>query len=127
MCGMVAHARFSGRAGAMVGLVSAVAYGAVLALRPRDGLIAPEPVAAGAALADWLRRRLPRAWWLAGAGAVVGATGAMVLAGPVVLDPLFNTFTPLEDGPLRRDVLDLAQRAGVRVREVYVVDASRRT
>src|SRR3954447_18916663 len=83
--------------------------------------------AAGSALADVLRRRLPRTWWLPGAGAVVGATGALVFVGPVVLDPLFNTFRPLPDGPLRRDVLDLAGRAGVTVREVYVVDASRRT
>jgi STE24 endopeptidase len=83
--------------------------------------------AAGATLADRLRARLPRTWWLPGAGAAVGAAGAMAFAGPVVLDPLFNDFQPLPDGELRRDVLDLAERAGVRVGEVYVVDASRRT
>jgi STE24 endopeptidase len=44
-----------------------------------------------------------------------------------VLEPLFNDFTPLADGEVRRDVLALAERAGVRVREVYEVDASRRT
>src|SRR5438270_345135 len=84
----------------------------------------------GGARALWQpsgRGPLPRTWWLPGAGAGVGAMGAMVFAGPVVLDPLFNRFEPLDDGPLRRDVLELAQRAGVRVREVYVVDAGRRT
>jgi STE24 endopeptidase len=85
-------------------------------------------LAAGAAtLADLLMRRLPRTWWLPGAGAVVAAGAGMVFAGPVLLDPLFNRFDPLPDGPLRRDVLSLAERAGVRVGEVYVVDASRRT
>lgn len=85
-------------------------------------------VAAGAgALADGLMRRWPRAWWVPGAGAVAGAGAAVAFAGPVVLDPLFNRFTPLPDGELRRDVLALAERAGVRVREVYSVDASRRT
>jgi STE24 endopeptidase len=44
-----------------------------------------------------------------------------------VLDPLFNRFTPLPPGELRSDVLDLARRADVRVGEVYMVDASRRT
>src|SRR2546423_5470530 len=83
--------------------------------------------AAAAELADATRRRLPRTWWLPGAGAVVGFSGVLVFAGPVLLDPLFNKFRPLEDGELRRDVLDLATRAGVRVGEVYVVDASRRT
>jgi STE24 endopeptidase len=48
-------------------------------------------------------------------------------AGPVVLDPLFNRFTPLADGQARDDVLELAAAAGVRVGEVYAVDASRRT
>jgi STE24 endopeptidase len=47
--------------------------------------------------------------------------------GPVVLDPLFNRFTPLPEGRTRSDVLDLARRAGVDVGEVYEVDASRRT
>jgi STE24 endopeptidase len=46
---------------------------------------------------------------------------------PVVLDPMFNDFTPLPDGELRSDVLELAQAAGVEVGEVYEVDASRRT
>ena len=46
---------------------------------------------------------------------------------PVVIDPLFNNFEPLPDGKLRSDVLELADRAGVDVGEVYRVDASRRT
>jgi STE24 endopeptidase len=44
-----------------------------------------------------------------------------------VLDPIFNRFTPLPEGRLRSEVLDLARRAGVRVGQVYRVDASRRT
>src|SRR3954468_5182641 len=83
--------------------------------------------AGGAALADALIRRAPQAWWLPASGAVVAAGALVAFAGPVVLDPLFNRFTPLPEGDLRRDVLALADRAGVRVREVYVVDASRRT
>jgi STE24 endopeptidase len=46
---------------------------------------------------------------------------------PVLLDPVFNDFTPLPEGQLRSDVLALAESAGVRVGEVYEVDASRRT
>jgi STE24 endopeptidase len=45
----------------------------------------------------------------------------------VVLDPIFNDFTPLPEGELRSDVLKLASAAGVEVGEVYEVDASRRT
>jgi STE24 endopeptidase len=45
----------------------------------------------------------------------------------VLLEPVFNDFTPLPEGQTRSDVLELAQRAGVKVREVYSIDASRRT
>jgi STE24 endopeptidase len=71
-------------------------------------------------------RRFGRHWWLPGAGVVV-AFGALTLyAGPVVLDPLFNRFTPAEP-QLRGQITELAARAGVRVDEVLVMDASRRT
>jgi STE24 endopeptidase len=44
-----------------------------------------------------------------------------------VLAPLFNKFEPLEEGPARSDVLELGERAGVDIGEVYRVDASRRS
>jgi STE24 endopeptidase len=56
------------------------------------------------------------------------AVGTLLGAlAPVLLDPVFNHFTPLPEGQLRSDVLALADAAGVRVGEVYEVDASRRT
>jgi STE24 endopeptidase len=83
--------------------------------------------AAGGALLVISLRRFGRGWWLPGTGLVVAFGVATALAAPVVLDPLFNTFTRLPDGALRSEVLDLAQRSDVRVGEVYEVDASRRT
>jgi Zn-dependent protease with chaperone function len=83
--------------------------------------------AGGGALAVALLRRFPRGWWIPGTGAVIAIGAAFIYAGPVVLDPVFNTFTPLPPGPARTDVLDLARRAGVRVGQVYEIDASRRT
>jgi STE24 endopeptidase len=82
--------------------------------------------AAGAATLT-LIRRYPRAWWIpVGAGSV--ALGALLGAlAPVLLDPIFNKFTPLPEGELRADVFALARAAGVEVGEVYAVDASRRT
>ena len=74
-----------------------------------------------------LARRLSRTWvavaaTLAGALVVIGS-----LAYPVVVEPLFNRFTPLEDGPLRTEIMAVAQREGVPVDDVLVADASRRT
>jgi STE24 endopeptidase len=85
-------------------------------------------LAAGAgSAAVAVTRRYPRGWWLpASAGSVVFGAGLAALA-PVVLDPVFNDFTPLPEGQTRSDVLELARAAGVTVGEVYSVDASRRT
>jgi STE24 endopeptidase len=83
--------------------------------------------AGGAALAIALVRRFPRSWWAPGAGLVVALSVAFVYVAPVTLDRLFNRFEPLPAGELRADVLDLAERAGVDVGEVYRIDASRRT
>ena len=74
-----------------------------------------------------LMRRAPRTWWLPAAGAAAAGGAALMLLAPVALDPVFNRFVPLAPGPLRDGVFELARRAEVRVREVYQVDASRRT
>jgi len=72
-------------------------------------------------------RRYPRAWWLPVAVGSVGAGALLAALAPVVLDPIFNEFTPLPDGETRSDVLALADAAGVTVGQVYSIDASRRT
>jgi Zn-dependent protease with chaperone function len=72
-------------------------------------------------------RLLPRWWWAAGA---VGAAGLVVLLSfvlPVLVEPVFNRFTPMEPGPLRGELVAMAARDGVPVRDVLVADASRRT
>ena len=75
----------------------------------------------------WLARRTPR-WWFAWFGAAaVAMTVALSFLYPVVVEPIFNTFTPMADGPLKRSILQLADREGVPVDDVLVADASRRT
>lgn len=83
--------------------------------------------AIGGLLAMAVIRRFPRNWWAPGAVLVVAGATAMLYLQPVVIAPLFNDFEPLPRGELRADVLELADRAGVDVGEVYRVDASRRT
>jgi STE24 endopeptidase len=72
-------------------------------------------------------RRWPRSWWAPAAAGSVAFGAALTALAPVVLAPIFNDFTPLPEGETRRDVLDLASAAGVKVGEVYSIDASRRT
>src|SRR4051794_9028025 len=46
---------------------------------------------------------------------------------PVLVEPVFNRFTPMPAGALRDDLMSMAERDGVPVRDVLVADASRRT
>lgn len=83
--------------------------------------------AAGGFVAMLLVRRFRRGWWAPGALIVVAFGVLTIWLYPVLIDPLFNDFEELRPGPLRDDVIELAERAGVDVGEVYRVDASRRT
>ena len=93
----------------------------------RSGALGAAFAAAGSVIATELIRRRGEDWWKAGAAGSVAVAVAVTLLGPVLLDPIFNDFEALEDGELRREVLALARAAGVGVREVFAVDASRRT
>ncbi len=72
-------------------------------------------------------RRWQRAW-PAIAGTMVAA---LIVIGsfiyPVVVEPVFNSFTPLPAGPLRTEIFALADDEGVPIDDVLVADASRRT
>ena len=75
------------------------------------------------ACARWGRR----GWWLLASAAV----GALVVVGsfvyPLVVEPVFNRFTPMTEEPLRTSLVRLAAADGIEVDEVLVADASRRT
>jgi STE24 endopeptidase len=74
-----------------------------------------------------LARYYPHGWvW----PAAIGAPLLVFLLGflaPVVLEPVFNTFQPLDDPALSKRLHALAERAGAPVRDILVADASRRT
>jgi STE24 endopeptidase len=69
----------------------------------------------------------PPGWPLVAAAAAVLLVLALAVAGPVLIEPLFNRFRPLGPGPLRTRLLALAATMAVPVDDVLVADASRRT
>src|SRR4051794_4504027 len=83
--------------------------------------------ALGSAVLMALIRRFPRSWWAASAVVVVGFSAVFVSYAPVLIDPLFNKFTALENSPLRTEILALSHKDGIDVGQVYKIDASRRT
>ena len=71
--------------------------------------------------------RSPRAWWLwLGLGSLPFIVAGTLL-GPLVVDPVFNRFAPLENQQLKARILDLAARAHIPGRNVFQVDKSRQT
>jgi STE24 endopeptidase len=72
-------------------------------------------------------RRAPRSWWLWGTGVMVVMTAFSVAIAPVFVAPLFNTYTPMAAGPLRDQILSMAQANHIPATNVYVFDASKQT
>lgn len=72
-------------------------------------------------------RRAPRWWWIGGSALLMAFMVVGVMLAPVYIEPLFNTYKPLEDGPVRQKILAMANANGVPVTNVYEFDASRQT
>jgi STE24 endopeptidase len=75
----------------------------------------------------WAIVRATTLWWLWGWLLFSAFTVALGMLYPVLIAPLFNKFTPLEEGPLRTRIFDVARRCELDVDEVLVADASRRS
>jgi STE24 endopeptidase len=68
-----------------------------------------------------------RRWWLVIWAGSVPITIALLALQPLVFDPMFNRFEPLQDRELRAKLLDLASRAGIEGGRVYQVNKSKQT
>jgi STE24 endopeptidase len=68
-----------------------------------------------------------RAWWLWLFAFLTAVQIALVWLYPTVIAPLFNTFAPLPDGPLRERLVAIARDAGFATRGLFVMDASTRS
>jgi STE24 endopeptidase len=75
----------------------------------------------------WIMERMGSGWWLWAWGVTTAFSVFAAWIYPAVLAPLFNKFTPLEDGELKDSILELSQRVGFRAGGLFVMDASRRT
>ena len=72
-------------------------------------------------------RRAGERWWLWGTVATIGIMVALVMAGPVLIDPLTNTYKPVSDPAVKNAVLAMAHADEVPVDNVYEFDASKQT
>jgi STE24 endopeptidase len=74
-----------------------------------------------------LMRRAGRFWWLWSGGLTAFAVSFFLLAGPVVIEPIFNDYKPVPAGEVRDALVQMAQRAGVPEDRIFVYDGSRQS
>ncbi len=66
-------------------------------------------------------------WWLWGFILFTAFQLVMIVLYPKVIAPLFNKFTPLEEGSLKEKVQALADHLGFKTRGIFVMDGSKRS
>jgi STE24 endopeptidase len=91
------------------------------------GLLVGVVVTTGLLLPLWALIRSTDLWWVWGWLVMAVFVVGLGLLAPVLIMPLFNKFTPLDDEDLRADLLGVARQADADVHEIQVSDASRRT
>ncbi|GLS00693.1 putative metalloprotease YhfN [Brevundimonas denitrificans] len=72
-------------------------------------------------------RRARRLWWAWGAGLTAVAVVFMLIVSPILIEPLFNTYTPAPDGAMRDSVVELAQRTGTPDDKIFIYDGSKQS
>ena len=72
-------------------------------------------------------RRTGARWWIWGTGLGMAFLVVTITLSPIFIQPLFNTYKPVEDGPIKAAVLQMAHADGVPADNVYEFDASRQT
>jgi len=79
------------------------------------------------ALVLWLMQQAGSLWWLYAWFVWIGFNALVLILYPTLIAPLFNKFTPLQDGALAARIHALLERTGFSSRGVYVMDGSRRS
>ena len=68
-----------------------------------------------------------RTWWIWAWAVFFSFQFLVLVLYPVLIAPLFNTFTPMEDHPLAGKIRELVERQGLRVKGVFRMDAGKRS
>jgi len=65
-------------------------------------------------------------WWIWGFALLFSVAVLVNVIYPTIIAPIFNKFTPLEDGELKTDIESMMNGVGLKSDGVFVLDASKR-
>ena len=74
-----------------------------------------------------LIRRTGKSWWLWSGGLTAFAAAATILLSPVLIEPMFNEYKPVPEGPVRTALLEMADEANIPHDRVLMFDGSRQS
>ncbi len=74
-----------------------------------------------------LIRRARALWWAWAAALTAVFVVFSLIVSPILIEPLFNTYTPAPDGAVRDAVVVLAEKTGTPSDKIYIYDGSRQS
>jgi STE24 endopeptidase len=79
------------------------------------------------ALILWVMDSVGSFWWLWAWAILMGFSLLMSWLYPTVIAPLFNKFTPMEEGSLKSRIQGLLERCGFSSQGIFIMDGSKRS
>ncbi|WP_426018144.1 M48 family metallopeptidase [Brevundimonas sp. DWR2-3-1b1] len=74
-----------------------------------------------------LIRRARRFWWAWASGVTAAFIVIGLVISPLVIEPIFNTYTPAPNGPVRDAVVALAKQTGTPSDKIFIYDGSKQS
>jgi STE24 endopeptidase len=74
-----------------------------------------------------LIRKAGRTWWIWSGGLTAIAISAGLLLSPILIEPIFNSYKPVPQGPVRDALLKMADEAKIPHDRIFVFDGSRQS
>lgn len=71
--------------------------------------------------------KMPNTWWILLTCLIFAFSLIMQVLYPLVIAPMFNKFTPLEDGELKEKITSLMKNIGFKSSGIFIMDASKRS
>ncbi len=75
----------------------------------------------------WIVQSSPEHWWLYAWAFFLAFSLFLMYISPYVIEPLFNTFTPLEGDALTERIRQTMAKAGIQIQKVLKIDSSKRS
>jgi STE24 endopeptidase len=79
------------------------------------------------ALILWVMDSIGSLWWLYAWAIIMSFSLLMSWLFPTLIAPLFNKFTPMQDGSLKDRIKSLLERCGFNSQGIFIMDGSRRS